>query len=63
MGRGRRFKLELDNKLKIDPKYPVHYMLLWIACIDDYCNMHHTLKAKNSKYPKRTKWDKDKTKF
>ena len=63
MGRGRRFEFKLDNKLRINPRYPVYYTLSWIACVDNYCSMHYTPKAKSSKYPRRTKWDKSKTKF
>ena len=51
--RGHRFILEKDNKLRINPKHSAHYTLLWIACVDDYCNLHYIPKAKHSKYPKR----------
>ena len=63
MGREKRFELELNNKLKVDPRHSAYYMLTWIACVDNYCNMHHILKTKNGKYPRKTKQDKDKTKF
>ena len=51
--RGHRFILKKDNKLKINPKHSAHYMLLWIAYVDDYCNLYYTPKAKYNKYPKR----------
>ena len=51
--RGCRFILEKDNKLRINLKHPAYYMLSWITCIDDYCNLHYTLKTKHSKYPKK----------
>ena len=51
--RGHRFTLEKDNKPRINLKYLAHYILLWIACVDDYYNLYYTLKAKYNKYPKR----------
>jgi len=38
-------------------------MLLWIACIDDYCNLYYTPKAKHSKYPRRMNWNDSEKKF
>ena len=38
-------------------------MLLWIACIDDYCNFYYTPKTKHSKYPRKMNWDNSKKKF
>jgi len=61
--RGHRFTLKKDNKSRINPKHPAHYMLSWIACIDDYCNLHYTPKAKHSKYPRKMNWDDNKKKF
>jgi len=61
--RGHRFTLKENNKPKINPKHPAHYILSWIACIDNYCNLHHTPKAKHSKYPRRMNWDDSKKKF
>jgi len=61
--RGHRFTLKKGNKLKINLKHPAHYMLLWIVCVDDYCNLHYTPKAKHSKYPKRMNWDNSEKKF
>ena len=51
----QKFKLKKQNKFKINSRHPVYYILLWIACVDDYCNLHYILKAKHSKYPKKTK--------
>ena len=51
--RGHKFKLEPKDKLKINLRHPTHYTLLWITCVDDYCNIHHILKNKHSRYPRR----------
>jgi len=61
--RGHRFILEKDNKLKINPKHPAYYMLLWIACVDNYCNLYYIPKTKYSKYPRRINWDDSEKKF
>ena len=61
--RGCRFTLEKDNKPRINLKHPAHYMLSWIVCVDDYCNLYYTLKAKHSKYPRKMNWDDSKKKF
>jgi len=61
--RGHRFTLKKDNKPKINPKHPAHYTLSWIACVDDYYNLHYTPKAKHSKYPKKMNWNDNKKKF
>jgi len=47
------FKVEEDDKLRVNLKYLAHYTLLWIAYIDDYCDIHETPKARNYKYPVR----------
>ena len=28
------------DKLRDDPKHLVYYILLWIACIDNYCKIY-----------------------
>jgi len=61
--RGHKFTLKRDNKPRINSKHLAHYMLLWIACVDDYCNLHYTPKIKYSKYPKRMNWNDSKKKF
>ena len=60
---GCKFKLKKQDKLRIDLKHLAYYILLWIACVDDYCNLHYVPKAKHSKYLKRTEWDKSEKKF
>ena len=63
LGRGYKFKLKLENKLKIDLKHLAHYTLLWIACVDNHCNLYYILKAKIGRYPKRMEWNNSKKKF
>ena len=58
-----KFKLKEQNEPKIDLKHSAHYTLLWIACVDNYCNYYYIPKAKHSKYPKKTKWDSSERKF
>jgi len=48
-----RFKLKDKDKLRVNLKYIAHYILLWIACVDNICNMHKAPKDKNWKYPVR----------
>jgi len=38
-------------------------MLLWIACVDDYYNLHYIPKIKYSKYPRRMNWNDNEKKF
>jgi len=45
-----KFKLKDKDKLRVDPKYAAYYILLWIAYVDDTCNMYRALKDKNRKY-------------
>ena len=61
--RGCRFTLKKNNKPKINLKHSAYYILLQIACVDDYCNLHYTPKAKYSKYPRKMNWDDSKKKF
>jgi len=61
--KGQRFTLEKDNKPKINPKHLAHYILSWIAYVDDYYNLHYTPKTKHSKYPRRINWDNSEKKF
>ena len=63
LGRGCKFELELENELKVNLKHPVYYTLLWIACVDNYCNLHYILKAKVGRYLRRMEWDNSKKKF
>jgi len=50
------FQKEEDNELKVDPKHLAYYTLLWIAYIDNYCDMHETLKIRNHKYLVKMYW-------
>jgi len=45
-----RFKLKDKDKLRVDLKYIAYYILLWIACIDNMCNIYRAPKDKNRKY-------------
>jgi len=45
-----RFKLKDKNKLRVNLKHAAYYTLLWIAYIDDICNMYRAPKDKNRKY-------------
>jgi len=47
-----RFKLK-DKMNQSDLKPPAYYTLLWIACIEDTCNLYRALKDKHRKYPIR----------
>jgi len=58
-----KFKLKLENKPKINLKHSVHYTLLWIAYVDDHCNLYYIPKAKISKYSRRMEWDNNEKKF
>ena len=44
--RNRQFKITKDNKPKVNLKHPVHYILSWIAYIDNLYNIHLILKKK-----------------
>ena len=44
------------DKLQDNFKYLVYYILLWIACVDDYCRIHQYLKQKAKQYLKRMYW-------
>jgi len=42
--------MQEDNKLRVNLKYLVHYILSWIVYIDDHYNIYKTLKKRNYKY-------------
>ena len=63
LGRSYKFELKLENKPKIDLKHSAYYTLLWIACVDNHCNLYYIPKAKIGRYPKRIKWNNSKKKF
>jgi len=48
--------MQENNELRVNLKHLVHYTLLWIAYIDDYCDMHKILKVRNHKYLVRMYW-------
>jgi len=58
-----RFKLKSKDKLRVDLSYLVYYTLLWIACVDDFYNMHRALKNKNRKYLVRIYWALEEKRF
>jgi len=45
-----RFKLKDKDKPRVNLKHIAHYILLWIAYIDNTCNMYRVPKDKNQKY-------------
>jgi hypothetical protein len=46
----KRFKLKSKDKLRVNLKHPAHYILAWIAYIDDIYKIYRALKVKNKKY-------------
>jgi len=58
-----RFKLKDKNKLRVNLKYTAHYILLWIACVDNTCNIYRALKDKNRKYLVRIYWALEEKRF
>ena len=50
-----KFELKLEDEPRINLRHLVYYTLLWIACVDNYCNLYHVLKAKIGRYTK--KWN------
>jgi len=58
-----RFKLKNKDKPRVNLKYAVYYILLWIACIDNTCNIHRALKDKNWKYLVRIYWALEEKRF
>jgi len=57
------FKMEEDNKLRVNLKYLAHYTLLWIVCVDNYYNIHEIPKVRNYKYLVRMYWILSKLKY
>jgi len=45
-----RFKLKNKNELRVNLKYIAYYILLWIAYMDNTCNIYRAPKDKNRKY-------------
>ena len=56
MNRKSQFKMQKDNKLRVNLRHLAHYMLSWIVYIDDNFNMHKALKKRNYKYLVRMYW-------
>jgi len=42
--------MQEDNKLRVNLRHLVYYMLAWIIYINNYYNIHKALKKKNYKY-------------
>jgi len=55
--------MQEDDKLRVNLKHLAHYTLLWIVYIDNYYNMHKTLKERNYKYLVRIYWMPSKLKY
>ena len=49
----QRFKLKDKDKLRVNLKHLVYYILVQIIYIDNQCNIYKAPKAKNKKYPVR----------
>ena len=45
-----RFKLKDKDELRVNLKHIAYYTLLWIAYMDDICNIYRAPKDKNQKY-------------
>ena len=54
--RNKQFKITKDNKLRVNPKYLVYYILLQIAYVDNLYNIHLVLKMKQQQYLIRIYW-------
>jgi len=57
------FKIQEDDKLRVDLKHLAHYTLLWIVYIDNYYKIYKALKARNYKYLVRIYWMPSKLKY
>jgi len=51
------------NKLRVNLKHLAHYILAWIAYIDNYYNIYKTPKKRNYKYLVRMYWMPSKLKY
>jgi len=58
-----RFKLKDEDKLRVNLKHIAHYILSWIACVDNIYNMHRAPKDKNQKYLLRMYWALEEKRF
>ena len=59
----QRFELKDKDKSRVNPSHLVYYILLWIAYMDNTCNIYRALKNKNRKYLIRIYQAPDKRKF
>ena len=59
----QRFKLKDKDKLRVNLKYLVYYILVQIVYIDNQYNIYKALKAKNKKYLVRIYQMPDKCKY
>jgi len=55
--------MEEDNEPRVNLRHPAYYTLLWIVCVDNECEIHKVLKARNHKYPIRIYWMPSKLKY
>jgi hypothetical protein len=46
----KRFKLKVKDKLRVNLKHLVYYILAWIIYIDNIYKIYKALKVKNKKY-------------
>ena len=59
----QRFKLKDKDELRVNLSYLAHYILSWIAYIDNTYNIYRALKDKNQKYLIRIYWALDEKRF
>jgi hypothetical protein len=52
----KRFKLKEEDKLRVDLKHLVYYILVYIVYIDNIYKIYKALKVKNKKYLVRMYW-------
>jgi len=48
--------MQEDDELRVNLKYLVYYTLLWIACVNNKCEIYKVLKTRNYKYLVRIYW-------
>jgi len=58
-----RFKLKDKDKLRVNLKHTAYYILLWIAYVDNMCNIYRAPKDKNRKYLVRIYWAPEEKQF
>ena len=58
-----RFKLKDKDKLRVNLKYIAYYTLLWIAYVDNICNIYRVPKDRNRKYLVRIYWALEEKRF